>query len=61
MASVEPFNSSLRDIFFPAVRPSFQEDEVEEFPVGPFQNTKGRISNPFIVNMSVWTVSVSSR
>ena len=61
VASVEPFNLPLRDVFFPPVPPSFRGDEVEEFPVGPFNNTEGNISNPFIVNMSVWTVSVNSR
>ena len=60
VASIERFNSSLRDVLFLLSRLSFQEDEVEEFPVGPFQNTDGRISNPFIVNMSIWTVSVNS-
>ena len=58
VASVEPFNSSWRDVFFPRIPPSFWEDEVEEFPVGPFNNTEGNISNPFIANMSIWTVSL---
>ena len=61
VASVEPFNSSLRDVFFPRSPPSFWKDEVDVFPVGPFNNTEGNISNPFIVNMGVWTVSVNSR
>jgi len=60
VASVEPYNSTLRDMFLPSRPPSFQEDKVEMFPVGPFPNTSGNVSNPFTVNMSIWTVSVVS-
>ena len=57
VVSIEPFNSPLRDVLFPQLPPFIREDEVEEFPVGPFNYMDGRISNPFIVNMSIWTVS----
>ena len=60
VASVEPFNSSLRDVFFPRSHPSFREDKIEAFSVGPFNNAEGNISNPFIVNMSICTVSGSN-
>jgi len=56
--SIEPYNSSIRDIYLKPHKPDFSSDNISIFRESPNLFNYSRISNPYDTEFEVWTVSI---